>query len=77
MEHLAALHVHGRMCTAETYLSHLPDGQGTTDERWAAAATHRLCLYFRLFVDLVGSDTRGVMGGVYGSRSPRIRSANH
>ena len=30
-----------------------------------------------LFVDLVGSDTRGVMGGVYGSRSPRIRSANH
>lgn len=31
----------------------------------------------RLFVDLVGSDTRGVMGGVYGSRSPRIRSANH
>ena len=30
-----------------------------------------------LFADLVGSDTRGVMGGVYGSRSPRIRSANH
>ena len=37
----------------------------------------RVVALLRLFVDLVGSDTRGVMGGVYGSRSPRIRSANH